>query len=381
MTKAVHGGDVFAAARELGVSWRDILDFSASINPLGPPPGLKEHLFDSFDLLGHYPDPLTLGWRTELARIHGLSPDEVVAGNGTTALMYLLARVLRPQNPVMPVPAFAEYGQAVSRIGVRAGMVACSAEEGHAPSARTVDSLFALEPDLIFLAQPTSPAGSLVEPEILSMILDRAGKRGIYVLLDEAFLDFTSTPSLAGAVGSHKSLIVLRSMTKFYALPGLRLGYLTASADLTRRILARFEPWSVNSMAQAAGLYCLDQDDYAGQTRELIDRERAFLADGLERTGRGRVIPGRANYLLMQLTGAGPAVNRLSSSLRRQGILIRDCASFGLDGHIRVAVKTNSLNRRLISAMGETAGHRTRPEKIPENPGDDQAGRAKTHPQ
>ena len=349
---AIHGGEVFAAARDLGLGWDEILDFSANLNPLGPPHGLKKHLFDRFGLVRHYPDPFALGWREELARRHGLDPNQVLAGNGTTALIYLLTRTLRPRRPVVAAPAFGEYDRALAQIGVRPKTVRSGLRQEFDLTAREVDRIFDFGPDLVFMANPSSPAGRLLDPEILEMVLYRAKSCGAVVILDEAFLDFTSARTMAKEAGSLNSLVVLRSLTKFYALPGLRLGYLTATSGLARRLLAGFEPWSVNVLAQWAGLFCLDQEDYAARTRTFVSRERAWLADGLARSGLGRVIPSSANYLLVKVEAPGLTVDRLVSDLKDRGILVRDCASFqGLKGYIRVAVNNRKANRRLLAAV------------------------------
>lgn len=365
----VHGGDIFAAARELNLGWEDILDFSANVNPLGPPPGLKRHLFNNFRLVESYPDPFALGWRTELAARHNLLPGQVLTGNGTTSLIYLLVRVLCPKNPVIVSPAFGEYEQALAQVGVRPKYINCRLIDEFDLTAKVVDRVFDLEPDLVFLANPTSPAGRLIDPEVMDLALARAGKCGSMVILDEAFLDFVPARSMSRVIRKHRRLVVLRSLTKFYGLPGLRLGYLTASSGLVKRLMAGFEPWSVNALAQAAGLHCLDQEKYAARTRTLIARERAWLAGRLTRTGLGRVIPSAANYLLVKLERPGLTVDYLAAGLKKQGILVRDCASFQglLKGYVRVAVKTRRSNTRLVRAVEETlAGEiqRLKPDKF-----------------
>ncbi|MFH1090922.1 MAG: aminotransferase class I/II-fold pyridoxal phosphate-dependent enzyme, partial [Pseudomonadota bacterium] len=212
-----HGGDVFGAARDLGLSWRKVLDYSANVNPLGPPPGLKKRLMDSFGLVEHYPDPFAWGWRKELADHYGLSPQEIMAGNGTTSLMYLLARTLRPKRPVIVAPAFAEYEVSLSQVGARVRRVECRSRDEFDLTPKTLEPAFASGPDLVFLANPSSPAGRLVEPELLDRSLYLSRKAGAVLAVDEAFLDFTDADRLLPAVRKHNHLIVLRSLTKFYA--------------------------------------------------------------------------------------------------------------------------------------------------------------------
>lgn len=350
-----HGGDVFAAARDLGTRWTDLDDFSANVNPLGPPPGLKKHLWANFEMIRHYPDPFASGWRLDLAERFGLSPEQMLAGNGTTALMYLLARVLRPKRPAVIAPAFSEYERALAQVGVKARPTACREEDDFEVTGKVAAGIFAGRPDLVFLANPTSPAGRLVSPEVMDMVFHQARKSKALVVVDEAFLDFTPSRTLTSEVRLNSSLIVLKSLTKFYALPGLRLGYLTGPRSLVKKLLAGFEPWSVNALAQLAGFYCLDQEDYAVRTRKLVDRERKRLAGRLCETGLGRVIPSQANYLLVKIDRPGFTVNRLASELKHRGILVRDCASFQglLKGYIRVAVKNRTANNRLVQAVKE----------------------------
>lgn len=350
----LHGGDIFAAARDLGRSPGEILDFSANVNPLGPPPGLKKHLLTIWPLLQHYPDPYALGWREELADRHHLSPKEILAGNGTTALMHLIPRALNPQRPVIISPAFVEYQQALGRCGRSGAHIHCRLEDNYNITSATIDAVMALSPDLIFLANPTSPAGRLVAPEMVDRLIHLAAQTSAVIVLDEAFLDFTGEASWARAVRQHKNLIVLRSLTKFYALPGLRLGYLTAAEPLVAKLMAQLEPWSVNTLALAAGSYCLNQAEYARATREVVTRERTWLRQHLTQLDLGQVIPGTANYLLMRVSEACQPVEALVSEVRTRSILVRDCASFpGLAGYIRVAVKTRGANQRLTRVFTE----------------------------
>jgi len=350
-----HGGDVFAAARDLGGRWTDLNDFSANVNPLGPPPGLKKHLWANFEVIRHYPDPFAAGWRSELAERFGLSPDRVLAGNGTTALMYLLARVLRPKRPVVVAPAFSEYERALAQAGVKVRRTACREEDDFEVTDQVVAGIFAGRPDLVFLANPTSPAGGLISPETLDLFFHQVKKSEALAVVDEAFLDFTPVPTLTPQVRLNPRLMVLKSLTKFYALPGLRLGYLAGPRPLVKKLLAGFEPWSVNALAQLAGSYCLNQEDYAARTRKLVTRERSRLAGRLAAAGLGPVIPGQANYLLIKVDRPGLTVNRLTSGLKSRGILVRDCASFQglLRGYIRVAVKDRAANDHLVQAVKE----------------------------
>ncbi|MFH1135887.1 MAG: threonine-phosphate decarboxylase [Pseudomonadota bacterium] len=344
----LHGGAVFAAARELGRPWEDILDFSANINPLGFPPGLGEHLFSLFEQVKHYPDPLAEAWRRELGDRLGLDPGLIIPGNGTTPLMHLLVRVIRPQRPVIVIPAFAEYDQALTRAGITPLMTACRPEDDFDLTSEALDRVFSLRPDLVFLANPTSPAGRVLDRGLLEKVFFLAEKNNAWIVLDEAFIDFTRAPSLANRVVEYPRLMVLRSLTKIFSLPGLRLGYMTVPPSLAGLFWEVVEPWSLNVLALAAGTYCLDQDEFTARTRDMVAGERTWLS---ERLGfLGRTTPGEANYLLVKLEQPGWTVPDLAAGLRKNGVLIRDCASFQgvLQGYFRTAVKTRAENMVLV---------------------------------
>ncbi|MBU2550880.1 MAG: threonine-phosphate decarboxylase CobD [Proteobacteria bacterium] len=344
-----HGGDVYAAARSLGTPVADLLDFSANINPLGYPPCLRQAVFDSFDLIRHYPDPDCRELRQAIADYHGLSASEVLVGNGSTELIYLLARAWRPDRALVVAPAFSEYERALETAGLAVDFFVTSESDGFLlkdPPELGAD-------DLIFLANPGNPGGGLLGPERLRPILETWDRDGAKVVLDEAFVDFREEASMKALVGRLPGLVVLRSFTKFFGMPGLRLGYLLAEAGLIRTLARDSQPWSVNVLAQVAGRVCLDDPDYIARTRAAVDRERKALAGALAGIDGIEVFPGAANYLLAKLTRTGWTAAELRRRMLRQGILIRDASNFrGLgETFFRVAVRSAEENRRLIESL------------------------------
>ncbi|MBU1740276.1 MAG: threonine-phosphate decarboxylase CobD [Proteobacteria bacterium] len=344
-----HGGRAFEVARRLGLPAARILDFSANINPLGPPPGLKRVVIRALSEIGNYPEPHAEPLRAALADHHAVEPSRVLVGNGSTALFYLLCRALRPGRAVVFEPAFSEYARALTAAGARISRVVTHRGRLFCPDRPRIDQALKSEPDLIFVARPVSPGGALPDGAVLAELIKRAAPA--VVVLDEAFLDFTPQKSWAGQ--KDKNLIVTRSLTKFFALTGLRLGYLVGPSKLVARLNALDEPWSVNHLAQKAGLYCLDQAEYAARTRRTVDRLRLRLAAGIEALPGAQVYPATANYLLTRVDEPGPTVPKLAARLEAEGILIRDCANFRGVGpnHFRVAVRREAENRRLVAAM------------------------------
>ncbi len=344
-----HGGRAFELARRLGLAPGEILDFSANVNPLGPPPGLKRVLQRALAEIVNYPEPHAGPLRAALADWHGVKPAQVLVGNGSTALFYLLCRALAPRRAVVFEPAFSEYARALAAAGAEIGRVITQRGRLFCPDGSGIGQALAQRPELIFVARPVSPGGALPDPEVLAELIERAAPA--VVVLDEAFLDFTPEETWAGHQA--QNLIVTRTLTKFYALTGLRLGYLVGPLKLVARISALDEPWSVNHLAQTAGSYCLDQTEYAARTRRVVARARERLARAIETLPGAFVYPSTANYLLVWADEPGPTVPELAGRLENRGILIRDCANFRGVGpnHFRVAVRRESENRRLVAAL------------------------------
>jgi threonine-phosphate decarboxylase len=349
-----HGGDVYHLARSLGVKVEDLLDFSANINPLGYPAGVPGAVQAALANLVHYPDRRCFELRVDLAEYHGLSSDEVLVGNGSTELIYLVVRALKPARALIVAPAFSVYQEALDAASVPYDFH-LTAEAGHFTLERLPEAPGAT---LVFLANPASPSGALIQPERLDSWLAAWDAAGVFVALDEAFIDFVEEASLKASLKRFPRLIILRSFTKFFAIPGLRLGYLLAAPELIARCAALQEPWSVSNLAQAVGQACLQDRDYMTRTRELIREERQHLFQGLQDLEGLTPFPGEANYLLGKITLPGWTARSLREALLPRGIIIRDASNFaGLDErYIRVAVRRREDNDRLLAALAACLG-------------------------
>ena len=346
-----HGGTVFAVARQLGVAPEELLDFSASINPLGPAPGVRQALADSFDRLVHYPDSGATELTEALAACHGLTPAQVCVANGSTELIYLLPRLVTGKRGLIVAPPFSEYGRSLARAGWEIEYFDLEPGNGFALSLEALAARLEAGYDLLILGNPGNPTGRLYPRSEVADLLALCRAAGIFLVLDEAFMDFCEEESAKGLVADQGGGLVLRSMTKFYAIPGLRLGYALGRADMVARLAALREPWSVNTPAQVAGVASLADKEYGRLTRQFIDEERERFAAGLSLLPGLRVHPGRANYLLLE--SDGPAAGELAGRLLEQRILIRVCASFrGLNERFfRVAVRSRPENEKLRHAL------------------------------
>ncbi len=355
-----HGGDVHSLARRLGRPLEEILDFSASINPLGPPPELPRRLAEDMGLLlRHYPSPRSAELTGRLAARLGLEPGRLMMGNGSTELIHLLPRLRERGRALFIAPFFGEYAAAVDAAGWSRDWLAGRPDDGFVPDGEALAARLAEGYDLVFMANPTNPGGALMPGELIVDLAEAQARRGGLLVLDEAFIDFAPGSSCVGLLGDLPGLAILGSLTKFYALPGLRLGFLAGRADLVAE-LTRFQPpWSVNALSQAAGLICLEAADHVDRTHVLMAAERPRFSAALAGLGL-RVYPGAANYLLARLDGGGRSAEDVCRALAEKGILARNCDNYlGLEpGHLRFSVRLPRENDRLLDALAGILGRR-----------------------
>jgi threonine-phosphate decarboxylase len=346
-----HGGDVYHLARTLGLDLADLLDFSANINPLGFPAGLYGATQEALKEIVHYPDRRCLALRQELAAYHGLTPEHILVGNGSTELIYLVARALKPRRGLIVTPAFSEYEQALSVAGVPLAFQATAETHNFALH----EALQAEAGDLVFLAHPASPSGVLLDRDLFLDAAARLDAAGVYLLLDEAFIDFVEEASFKSHLRRFPRLLILRSFTKFFGIPGLRLGFLLGAPELLAHIAEAREPWSVNTMAQVMGRACLADRDYMARTRALIAQEREFLLEALATLPGLTPFPSAVNYLLVKLNRPEATAANLQQQMLRHRLVIRDASNFrGLDARFfRIAVRSRPENERLLTALVE----------------------------
>lgn len=350
---SAHGGDVVTAASSTGLAPEEILDFSASINPLGPPPGLYEHLAERLPAITRYPDPAARRLCAAIIAHYELSAD-FVPGNGAAELIFLLLRGVAPRTVLIPVPTFSLYERATLAVGSQLLYHQLPPEADfrldRAQFCRTVRQL---RPDLVFLCNPNNPTGQLLDrDEVLSIAEEIAGVGGLLVV-DEAFLEFRADYQQRTllALATPRNVVVLCSLTKLFAIPGLRLGFLAGPDGVVDAVRAVRDPWSVNVLAQLAGEFVLGQDGFVAKSAAAVEVLAGQLAGALAELPQLKVHPPSVNYIFLQSLTKPSAV--LLRELLTAGVLIRDCSNFrGLDsGYVRVAVRTAAENGRLVAAL------------------------------
>lgn len=353
-----HGGRRQAAARQFGLSPSAIIDFSANINPLGPPPGLGAYLARCLTEVAYYPDPEYGELKTALKRWLQTTA-AVVLGNGAAELIYLLPQALRPRRVLVVEPAFGEYAAAARAAGAQVERLILAPEKGFALAAADLAASLR-QVEMCFLGHPNNPTGDfLLDRETLVTLADRYP--GCLFVVDESFLEFVpgARPDLSVVpfVGRYANLCVLYSLTKFYALPGLRLGCAVVAPVLAAKLEECSPPWRINVLAARAGIFVLQQSGYAAYTRSLVGREREFLCRGLEELGF-MPFPAKANFLLVSLKAVRLSGTTVQRALGPKGILVRRCASFpGLGDHyLRLAVRLPWENRYLLRLLASFVG-------------------------
>ena len=354
----VHGAEVLGAAEESGLLPQEILDFSSSVNPLGPSKKALDAAKKAFNQIAAYPDSNSNELRQVIASHFGISKGNVVVGNGSTELMYLFAEVFlkKSDKAVIPAPTFGEYESAVRKTG-------------ETPKFAKLGKTFTIELDafkremagakIVFLCNPNNPTSMLIPQKTLTGIIETALEQDTLVFLDEDFLEFVEDEkalTMIGKIKEYPNLFILRSFTKIFGLTGLRVGYGIANEEIINVLSCAKIPWNVNCLAQAASSAALKDEAHLQITRKLIKKEKQWLQGELAKFGSLKFSAPDANFFFIDIRKTGLTAADLKDKMLQQAILIRDCTSFkGLDKfYVRVAVKTHVENERLIEAFKRT---------------------------
>jgi threonine-phosphate decarboxylase len=354
----IHGGNIYAASRELGRDVTKLTDFSASINPLGPSAHVWRAIANAHHLLTHYPDPDCLELRQTLAKLWERSPEHIVIGNGSTELIDALPRALKIRHLLVVQPTFSEYTASMARSGGRVSAVYAERTEGYAQPIEELCRLMEKKRremdafDGVMLCNPNSPSGQACSVDDVRRLARAAQRRGIWLAIDEAFADYCPERSVVSQAASWPHVVILRSLTKFYALPGLRIGYAVAQPSVIELLRRQMPPWSVNAMGQVAALAAVKDSAHARKSLLFMAKERDRFAKLLAALPGCSVMPTYANYFFMELP-RGWHAREVTEQLRMKGLLIRDCSSVpGCNARsIRLAVRSQQDNDQLIRSL------------------------------
>jgi len=339
-----HGG-------YFGHKQREIIDFSVNINPLGVPHKLIEELVKELPALISYPEIDGKTAKETLAKYLNKEANQIILGNGATELIYLFSRAINANKVLILEPTFTEYERAFQVSGSSIYHFYTYEKDGFKIDMDgLLENLDNLKPQVVVLCNPNNPTGVFYEPDELMPLLEAIQKSNAYLFIDESFIDFTDKPSLSRYIEEYP-IFILRSMTKTYGIPGLRLGYGLANTNIIQKLNHIKEPWTINSLALRAVEVLINDKDYFNKTKECCKEEKDFLLDNLSSINNIEVFPSEGNFFLCKLkncSGEG-----LKNTILNDGIYIRTCTDFkGLDDQfIRLAVRSRVENEKLIHRL------------------------------
>ncbi|MCR5283576.1 MAG: aminotransferase class I/II-fold pyridoxal phosphate-dependent enzyme [Lachnospiraceae bacterium] len=347
-----HGGDIYRNKVHM--------DFSVNLNPMGTPKKVKEALQEALKRSGCYPDPEQEAVRHVISETLGLLPENVIAASGASALLMAAVRAIAPGRALLFEPSFSGYRYALSAAGCEIEVSRMGQESGFSLTTEALSSIRE-DIDLIFVCEPASPSGALGGEGVITQLLSRAAAVGATVILDESFYQLSDAwkrdaeklegraDHAASYLQSYENLIIIRSLTKTLALPGIRIGYALSERGRIQGMKEQLPQWDLSVMGEEvimAGMRTLYEGDYLSVSIERIQKERRFLEDGLRDMGLF-VFASNAPYLLLK----GP--KDLYQKLLQKGILIRDCSDYeGLgSGYFRIAVRQHAENEVLLQTI------------------------------
>lgn len=348
----LHGGNLERAMERYDISLDKIIDFSANINPLGISPKIKEVIVKSIDQLSHYPDPECKEVKKEISGYFKIDYENIILGNGSTELIYLIVQTLKPKKVLIPIPTFCEYERALNNNNVSIIFYKLKEKQEFLLSMdEIIPQLAGI--DLVFLCNPNNPTGTFLHREEVLILVKEIQRRKIFLVLDEAFIDLHEEESFIKEVKNYDHLIILRSLTKFFGLPGLRIGFGVGSSKLIKELEIQKIPWSVNYLAQIAVREVLRDEKFISKSRSFLLEEKEFFYQELSNIEGWKVYKPSANFIFIKLLG-NISSEMLQDQLGRKGILIRDCSNFrGLQKgkFFRVAVRTRKENLMLLKEL------------------------------
>ena len=354
-----HGGNIYQVARELGVKPETIIDFSASINPLGYAPRVKKALGAPDMAVLNYPDPEAHAFTAALSAYHNLPADHFITGNGSSEFIHLLPFGLRPKSVLIVAPAFTEYERTYQRSKGVVFYYTTNEKDGFAIQEKALIDELKRGYSAVYLCNPACPTGVMHSPKMLRELVAIAAKKSTAVILDETFIDFAEENSLKAETSRCENLLILRSMTKFFALPGLRAGYIISNPKNIERWREQLPPWNMNALAQRAATESLLDATHIQKTLQFMQENRDSFAAELRSLHHLTVFKSSANFLLVKIADAAKLnATELAQKLRGKSILIRSCEDFqGLtDRYFRVAVKKKTENKKLCSELKKLLG-------------------------
>ena len=349
--KDLHGGNIYRFERE----GKDVLDYSSNINPLGVPQKFIDIAKENFDKLTNYPDPYYIELREKIGEHNSVTKENIIVGNGATEILFLYMRAVKPKKVLVLAPCFSEYVRALKSVGAQIEYFELKEKNNFYPDIQTLKKkLEGQHYDLFLFCNPNNPTGQLIKFDDVKDLAAICKKQDMKIFIDEAFIEFVENwKEKTAALLKNKDVFIMRAFTKFFAIPGLRLGYsISFDEELMNKLQAEKEPWSVNTFANLAGLVMLDDKDYIKKSEKWVAEEKNFLYKELSKNKNLKVYKSECNFLLIKLLTT--TSQEIQTKLLEKNILVRDASNFQFldESYIRVAVKDREKNLKLIESLG-----------------------------
>lgn len=359
-----HGGNIYKIFREKNID--KILDYSSNINPYGLPENLKKEIFEKLFVLERYPDPDYIELREKIAEKNNLNIENIIVGNGATEIIFLFMKILSPKKVLIVSPTFGEYERAIkastlANDSLEINYFELKETENFVLNIKNLETELENNYDLLILCNPNNPTGQFLKLKKIEEILKICEQKNTKLFVDEAFVEFVEdweNESIINSKENKENLFVIRAFTKFFAIPGLRLGYgICFNNNLLKKMLEKKEPWSVNNIADLAGQTVLDDENYIQKTKEWIKDQKKYMYENLNKIEGLRAYKTEVNFILLKiednLLEKGLDVKNLRKKMLEKGILIRDASNFiYLDKHyFRLAIKDKLNNEKVIETL------------------------------
>jgi len=349
-----HGGDIYPAARAAGVTPENMIDFSANINPLGYSARVKKVLADIEPLVLNYPDREARDFVEALATHHDFSAENFLPGSGATEFVHFFPAIIRPKSVLVVAPTFTEYEYSYQRAKGVIFYFNTSEKDNFALNKKRLLDELKRGYSALYICNPADPTGALIPAGTMEEIVTYACKKGTSVILDETYMDMVEKHSMKKLVKNFDNLFILRSMTNFFALAGLRAGYLISHARNIEKIREKQMPWSVNAVAQRAAVESLKDGAHIQKSIRYIAEAASALAAELKRISGLTVFKSQVNYMLVRIQSSA-RINalELNEKLMAKNIIIRTCEYFqGLnETFFRIAVRKKNENKKLVTEL------------------------------
>jgi len=349
--KITHGGEIKAFARKGGIDETQVMDFSSNINPLGLPDSVKLTYAQSYHVISKYPDAQAMELRQTIADITHLNTSNILTGNGSISLIDLVIRSLKPKNALLIEPCFNEYRRLLQLSQVNIESIALKDDNNFQLPFKTILNRLK-ESDLLILGHPNNPTGTSFSANQLAYLMEFANNKKKYILIDEAFIDWNLKNSVLSYIQHNASLIVTRSLTKFYALAGIRAGYACAHEEIIEKMQMHQETWGCNGLAQKLSISALNDHEFQTISHNWFKEEHAFMFDSLNQIPSIKVFPSQANFFLCKILS--PNVTDIFwETMCNAGIYVRAMNDLrGLDqSYFRLALKSRSENLYFLKRL------------------------------